>query len=469
MTIRVLELNDAGIRVSDETGVLLTSPGYALVTPSQIEFGEEARAKSRLNPLNCFNQYWHRLNLDEFARPVAHYRHNADVAFSQLVAIAQQTELDGEVLLAVPGSFSRQQLAILLGLVKQCPFKIVGLIDAALAGAIDQTHSESVIHADLQLHQVVLSKLRREDGELIRESVVLVPATGWVNIADSLMQLITTAFIQQCRFNPQHNAESEQILLDGLPGWLRTDATRSTMATAETNDVDDEAQRSLLISILHNGSLHQARVARSSLHARLQPFFQKIRHQLTLLDPDGGSRVLISDRLQMLPGSAEMFETQVSGVSTLAEDAVANACLRYQKEIRSAPDAVQFVIRLRPYGAMATESVVADVVEPDHVLCRHVARKLMDGMFIRQWGTKSAMPGAIDVCSRNTQKPSDDAEVLGEFAREAGHYYLRNAKSKLQINGKAAHEGQRIQLGDKLGLTDNTDSIELIRVHERNE
>lgn len=470
MTLHVLELNDAGIRVSDETGVLLASPGYALITQSQIEFGEKARAGSRVNPLNCFNQYWHRLNLDGFTRPVAHYRHNADIAFSQLAAVAKDTGLDGDVLLAVPGSFSRQQLSILLGLIKQCPFKVVGLVDAALMGAIDQTRSESVIHADLQLHQVVLSKLRRQDGELVRESVVQVPATGWVNVADSLMQLITTAFIQQCRFNPQHNAESEQILLDGLPGWLHTDATRSVTARADLNDdIDDDSQRSLLISILHNGSLHQARVSRSSLHARLQPFYQKIQQQLTSLGPDGGSKLLISDRLQLLPGFSDAFVAEVAGVSTLAEDAVTNACLRYQKEIRSAPDAMQFVTRLRPHGAAAAETAAAVMVEPDHVLCRHIARKLVDGMLIQRCGPKSVTPGALDICSPGEQSSTGEAEVLGEFAREAGHYNLRIIGSGLQLNGTAAPNRQRIQLGDRLGLTGGSDYIELIRVQERNE
>ncbi len=46
MTLRVLELNDAGLRLSDESGVLLSSPGYALVLPRGIEFGERARARA---------------------------------------------------------------------------------------------------------------------------------------------------------------------------------------------------------------------------------------------------------------------------------------------------------------------------------------------------------------------------------------------------------------------------------------
>ena len=94
MTLRVLELNDAGLRLSDESGVLLSSPGYALVLPRGIEFGERARGQSLLNPLQCFNQFWHKLSLDPFARPVGHFRHNADIAFSHLQDLAATAELE---------------------------------------------------------------------------------------------------------------------------------------------------------------------------------------------------------------------------------------------------------------------------------------------------------------------------------------------------------------------------------------
>ena len=217
MSLRVLEFNDAGLRLSDEQGIVLSSPGYALVLPKRIEFGEKALAHSRINPLNSYNQFWHKLSLDPFSRSIAHYRHNADLAFSHLQDLAETAQLEGDVLLAVPGSFSREQMGILLGLIRQGPFRAVGIVDSGLAATVDQAYEESLIHVDLQLHQVVLSKLQRSGDELRRDSVVVVPGTGWVNLTDSLIQLATNAFIQQCRFNPQHNAESEQMLLDGIP------------------------------------------------------------------------------------------------------------------------------------------------------------------------------------------------------------------------------------------------------------
>ena len=111
--------------------------------------------------------------------------------------LAATAELAGDVLLAVPGSFSRQQLGILLGLLKQSPLKAVGIVDSSLAAVLEQTSQENVIHADLHLHQVVLTRLQRQGDDVVRENVALVPGAGWVNLSDSLLQLFTTAFIQQ--------------------------------------------------------------------------------------------------------------------------------------------------------------------------------------------------------------------------------------------------------------------------------
>ncbi|OGT74156.1 MAG: hypothetical protein A3H44_13575 [Gammaproteobacteria bacterium RIFCSPLOWO2_02_FULL_57_10] len=465
MTLHVLEFNDAGIRVSDDSGVLVSSPGYALVAGKRIEFGENARKQSRLNPLNCFNQFWHKLNLDPFARPVAHYRHNADIAFSHLQDLASVTQLEGDVLLAVPGSFSRQQLAILLGLIKQCSFRAVGVVDAGLAAAIDHARSDSVIHADIQLHQVVLSRLVRESGDLVRESVVQVPGSGWVNMSESLMQLLTAAFIQQCRFNPQHNAQSEQMLLDGLPGWLRESDAADALENSAATD-SDEARRNLLVNVSHNNTVHQARVPRSSLATRLQPFFQKVSEQLKLLDPEGKSRLLVSDRLQGLPGFADEVGKHFSRISVLSADAVGGACLRYHEELKSSPDAVHFVTRLRPVEAATAQAPQIVVEEPTHFLNGHHARRLVDGLVIRR--TKESNGNVmLEIVGRGARRTAEGSTVLGEIAFDSGHFSMRSTSSTdLLINGVPAQPVQRLHLGERIGLANSTATIELIRVQD---
>src|SRR5690606_32345751 len=297
MTIRVVHLNDAGIWVSNrgegtaEPAALasdqygnFSSPGYALIDPPRLEFGVDACAQSRLYPLHTHHQFWHRLDMEPFSRPVAHFRHNADIAFSHLMEVARDTELDGDVIMLVPGSFSRQQLAVVLGLTKQCPFRVVGLVDSGLAAAaaIEEIPAEGLIHIELQLHQVVLTRLKHEGDGIVRDTVAVVPAAGKVQMMESVLQLMTSAFVQQCRFNPQHNARSEQFLFDCLPDWLDEEASRSG---SQEPGKEGDAQAGL-ISLEHHDTVHRARIPPDSVRSRLAPFYLKIAQQLSTLDPE---------------------------------------------------------------------------------------------------------------------------------------------------------------------------------------
>lgn len=465
MTLRVLELNDAGLRLSDDSGVLLSSPGYALVMPKRIEFGENARGQSRLNPLHCFNQFWHRLSLDPFARPVGHFRHNADIAFSHLQDLAATAELEGDVLLAVPGSFSRQQLGILLGLLKQSPLRAVGIVDTGLAAVLEQTDQDSVIHADLHLHQVVLSRLQRQGDEIVRESVAMVPGTGWVNLSDSLLQLFTTAFIQQCRYNPQHNAESEQKLLDGLPAWLLEDGE---LEQGGANSAE-EARPSLLIRLEHNNAVHQARLPRSSLHNRLQPFYQKIVQQIAALDPQGDSTLLVSERLQSLPGFLSHVRAHlgegVRGLGSHDENAIGRLCRAHGGALVSDPNAIQYITRLRVAArGRGTVPLHGHVPLPTHLLLGHQARRLREGL---QIVLADSGDGTLGLRRRERQDGAVGAS-LGEIIREDGHFAVHKAQG-LQINGTPLHGAHRLVLGDRLGATGSTSSIDVIRVADSDE
>ncbi len=463
MSVRVLELNDAGLRLSDETGVLLSSPGYALVMPKRIEFGESARSQSRLNPLHCFNQFWHRLSLDPFPRPVAHFRHNADLAYSHLQDLARTAELDGDVLLAVPGSFSRTQLGILLGLIKSSPLRAVGIVDSSLAAALAQPAQDSLIHVDLQLHQVVLTRLQRQGDDIVRENVALVPGTGWVNLSDSLLQLITQAFIAQCRFNPQHNAESEQKLLDALPGWLLEEGDAGPGQHARD---EDEARSTLQIRLEHNSTVHQARLPRSSLQQRLQPFYQKIVQQIVALDPQGESTLLLSERVQTLPGLTDHLRTQVGGGvrSPVSHDelTIAHICREYGSALISPADTVAHVTRL-PLGKSATRAAPAvQTPLPTHLLLAHQARRLRDGLQLLL-----SAAGEVQLqMPRPGQEPA--ARLLGTIAREDGHFAL-HAAHELLINGQRLHGAHRLTLGDRLQTADGLLHLDVIRVREHDE
>lgn len=463
MSLHVLEFNDAGLRLADTSGILLSSPGYAYVNAKNIEFGESARKQSKVHPLNSFNQFWHKLSLDPFSKPVGHFRHNADIAFSHLQEITLQAKFEGDAVLAVPGSFSREQMAILLGLLKQSRIRPIGLVDAALMACIDQVESESVIHVDLQLHQVVLSKMQRDNGELKRDSVMLVPGAGWINISDSLMQLFTSAFIQQCRFNPQHNAASEQMLLDNLPQWLIEESHEDSADDASLQ----ESRRSLHIKLSHNSTVHEVSLPRSALHNRLLPFFQKIQQQLDLIDPQGGSTLLFSDRMQNLPGVDTVLANSARKVQLLREETVTQACLRHQEALIGATDALHYIGKLSP---KKLETPILDATTPEtqlaptHLLLKHRAHSVSAGLRICLANETDAAQSSLRLLRVSRENATSDMRIMGKFVFEQGEVFLQS--EQLQINGKVAGPMQKLQLGDVIGAANVGETIELICVQD---
>ena len=52
MSLKIIELNDIGITVGDETSVITRSPGFALAAGNSLELGEAAEQQARLQPTN---------------------------------------------------------------------------------------------------------------------------------------------------------------------------------------------------------------------------------------------------------------------------------------------------------------------------------------------------------------------------------------------------------------------------------
>jgi len=470
MTLKVLELNDNGISIGDENGLIISSPGYAVAVGENLEFGHDAAGQSKIHPVNSSNEFWHRLSMEPLARPIAHYRHYADIAYSHLMHLAAQTELEGDIILAVPGSFSRQQLAILLGLIKQSPFNAVGLVDTSVAAAaarqsgntsgspatagsaVDLTVS-SLVHADIQLHQVVLSEVHLRNGELVREAVIQVPGVGWSNLADSLAQLVTDAFIQQSRFNPQHNAKWEQTLYDSLPRWLGQ----------ETED------NNLLLDIQTDSARYQASLTRASIVAQLKPFYRKITEHLRELEGHGAANgaVLLTERMAALPGLRSNLDAlgplQQDVVST---DALVKACLRYQDQLLNGAGTVNFVTRLRPEAQTRTagQQQAADQQQnggrPTHAMLDYQAwplgRRLSMGV-----GHNQAGSGA-----QRLQLNGHAARTLGEIEQQAGQFTLHCREPGWLLNGNPVETGHPLKAGDVLRFTELEHPIQLIQVHD---
>ncbi len=341
----VIELVDTGIRgVCGESRV--TEPGYAALAADGVVTGEPARARAWLEPQRSFNRFWHQLSLSPLPRDSDHARHHADLAFAQLRALHRELDSPEEIFFAVPGSFSRDQLSILLGLTGALPARATGLVDAAVAAAFTLNGSGEWLFLDLQLHQAVITQLRV--GERVeRLAVEVVPGAGLVALEGSWARHIAAQFVRDYRYDPLHSAAEEQQLYDLLPGWLA-----ALHGDRETPVEMNTARGRFRFNLSRAELLDAAATRLADIEGALARF-------------SGAGSLLCSDRVAALPGVAQRL-----GAENLAPDSAIEGCLAALDQVRGESEALDFVATLeRGAGARTAPSAPAPTgAVPTHLL-----------------------------------------------------------------------------------------------------
>ena len=238
---------------------------------------------------------------------------------------------DRQLLLAVPAWYTREQLAVLLGVAREAGLEAVGLVDAGLAAASLEPAPESVLQLELTLHRAVLTVLDH-GGELRRTRYELLPQHGWLALQQAWLDLIAAAFVRKTRFDPLHEAANEQRLWDDLPGWLAT-LTREPTVTLE---------------LQAGGVTHAVELAREEFAAAASRIYDGLAQALQRARPAGGPLHLrLSQRLAALPGFGErLAELRDCEVTRLPRGAAALGALAYERTLRRDPGAVVLVQRL---------------------------------------------------------------------------------------------------------------------------
>ena len=318
MTQPVLDINDASLGLWRDGELGLSSPGYALLHGDDYSFGEAARAEARRRPRQINHRYWSQLDTEPLNPAFGPSRHTADLVHSHLLAIHAEGGRPDEIIIAAPGSLQYDQLALLLGIVEQCPFNITGLVDRAVAATAAHPVGEYNWHVELQLNQALLTGMRYEGGQLIRDNMVPIPGSGWIALQDCLARAIAEAFVRQTRFDPRRAADNEQALYDKLP--LILEKLRSA---SETN-VDLEGR--------------QARVERASLAEACDSHYQRILRTVNA----GDARLFLGPSLSGLPGLAQLLP----GALQCTPQAVSEGIARHRDQVLADDSGIHFITSL---------------------------------------------------------------------------------------------------------------------------
>lgn len=441
---------DSGlVAVGSRGHVSAPSPGLALVEEGALLLGRDAAESARLKPRRIHSRFWQRLDTNPLGRPFPKHLRTADLAHAHLSNVWSSigSGVD-EVILVVPGLYTEEQLALLLGLAAAAEVPVRGLVDVAVAAAADRATRKRCLHLDLHLHRAVLTELRH-GPEIVRGRVWENDRLGLLGLVDVWGRTVASQFVRETRLDPLHLASTEQQLYLELPRHIEALAENTSTRVA----VDfDGGRRAIELELRDlekaTRSATEALVAWMGTHA----------------EPET-STVLISDHLAPLPMLANRLrETADWDVVALHPAAACSAALGHAQRIIQKEAALPLVTRLPGYDAKAPNPVTVAVSPPTgaiagenlptHLVVNGVAQPITQTPFvISPEDAGSWTEGGVD------NEPGREVVI-----RRLGDQVVIQAppEVKVTVNGQKVESTTALAAGDRLRLDDQQREILLV-------
>jgi len=307
MTLIGLELNDTGILAAagDPAGLIgldgqaQESPGFALPQKKNMLVGRTAESKAHLFPRQILNRFWDQLNTEPLEQSGRHAPQNhAEIACNHLAAIWQQLQKFGnEMVILTPGFYERPQLGLILGMAQELGMPVKGFLPLALAAASRPIPQKMLLHLDIHLHRLEVVYLEQGEQLILRDSSTT-GEKGLLHLYRLWVDAIAQEFVRATRFDPFHQATSEQELYDRLPGMI---------SLLQQNP-------SIVMEISGGAAPYSITLERELIVRRAESVYGEILRLIDRMQSKRGgghaSTVLqVSHRLARLPGCLEMLRT----------------------------------------------------------------------------------------------------------------------------------------------------------------
>ncbi len=356
-------LNDAGITLLNDQGIVYREPGFAVLDDNSLTTGNSAFARARINPRRIQHRYWSALDTTPLSDRRFSHLSAADLVSRQLEQMCAASDVEGnELIAAVPAYMDAECLGLLLGIAGEIGVSLVTLVDSAVAATRREYVGAVPVHIDISLHGASLSRLS-QNGQVQIEQSEQLPECGVHALYDTWLNTVAETFVRQSRFDPLHTAATEQILLNKLGEWL-SQASRQEIVRLELE---------------HAGVMHSAEIESLSLIAAAAPYYQTIINKLrALYRADDLPAIQITDRVARLPGLTQMLRAHVGGeVFALEPGATARGALARCRDSQSSGAGVSLVRHL-PWdqSAFSVEREELGRVEgnaPTHLLYQNTA------------------------------------------------------------------------------------------------
>ena len=226
-----LHLLDSGLALArDGTAVAATpslvyAPAAAAATTTAGEhraLGADAAALFRARPLDVSTRHWIDIATRSAAASAALPIAGAEIA--QRLRTANGSEPDGAAAVVVPALFDAPALGAVLSLLRQHGLRVTQFIDAAVLAAGATRAAGTSIVIEIGLHHFSATRVDSDAARTRRRRSRSSTRAGLVALQELWLQLVSEAMVRRTRFDPLHDAQSEQRLFEALPAALSTAA-----------------------------------------------------------------------------------------------------------------------------------------------------------------------------------------------------------------------------------------------------
>jgi hypothetical protein len=229
MSLIGLELNDCGLLAAtgnppeliELDGQAQESPGFALPQKKDLLVGKAAESQAHLFPRQILSHFWDHLNTEPLEHPAKYIpQSHAEIVYHHLSLIWKQLQTRGdEVVMAIPSFYKREQLGLILGIARELGMPVVGFVPMTLAASSHVCPKKMLLHIDVHLHRVEVSYLEQGESLTLRDSATTA-GKGLIRLYREWVDAIAREFVAATRFDPLHQASTEQQLYDRLPAVL---------------------------------------------------------------------------------------------------------------------------------------------------------------------------------------------------------------------------------------------------------
>jgi hypothetical protein len=422
------------------------SPGFAIPEKKRLLVGKPASDKAHLFPLQVINRFWDQLNTEPLKQKNRHAQNHAEIAYTHLFHVWEIVKQYGdEMIIAVPNFYSKEQLGLILGMAKELSIPVKGFVSLPIAASYHAYPNAMLLHLDIHLHRFEITYLHQGEYLTAKNSVTF-EEISLEQLYRSWVETIAEEFVHATRFDPLHQAATEQELYNRLASAL---------------DIFKN-QPSFLFELSHGKNSYRITLLRDVLFQKSEKIYDEICRFIEKMRDDHGKNNLLTvlqttHRVACLPGLKDkLLEIENCKIIELEPGAGALGVLKLRDPLtdRHFKNGASFFTS-RPW--QQTESTTSraisyqtsHTINPSHLLYRDVAypvseKPLIIGCDHYPFGKGIRVEAkSSDVSKKHcTVQREDNRIVLTDFSSQGTFVDNR------QINGSAILElGQIVRLG----------------------